>query len=385
MTMQKALYIHIPFCPSWCKFCHFYLQGKIESGYIDLLEKEFILRFWKWPIHVDCIHIWWGTPNLLSISELWQLLSFLTKKCVGYREFSIELHPSLCSEKQIDILAHYGINRVSFGIQSLDQSVLSYHTRVYGNYKNLGSFVMYARKKWIKKINFDFIFDLIGDSIENIQKNIQFISDYRPSSVYYYRLRCFTEHLKRNYIPSEKRTFWYYLQVKQSMQKLWYNRLNNAVYYDQSQLHDSIPFLYDEIIYSHEHDLIWLWVAATSEVDNQFTKNFCSLESYKNSLYRNNSPVDLQFSLDIIPRMLNRFYFFLLQKPETSLRAFIDTFGDHDIVRTSTEKLEELGFLQYSNNGSMRVTEKGHYYFDDKIGDILFSEYGQELELLKKL
>jgi hypothetical protein len=94
-------------------------------------------------------------------------------------------------------------------------------------------------------------------------------------------------------------------------------------------------------------------VAATSEIDNQFTKNFCSLESYKDSLYSNNSPVDLQFSLDIIPHMLNRFYFFLLQKPESPLHTFIDIFGDHDIVYTSIEKLEKLGLLHYSDNGNM--------------------------------
>jgi len=385
--MNTALYVHVPFCPSGCRFCHFYIEGTKQKGYTELLKKEFSLRFWKGIIkNVRSIHIWGGTPNLLSNEELGELLRFLREQTEDTEEFSIELHPALCNKSQLDTLVEGGINRISFWIQSLDSDVLSHHTRVDANYEKLWDLVSYAKQIWIKKINFDFIYDLIGDSIGNIENNFSFIAECRPSSVYYYRLRRFTDHLKKNHTPNEKRAFWYYLQVRNKFKDLAYTRLNNAVYYDVAQLKWEPPFLYDEIIYASKHKLIGLWVAATSEIENHFTKNICSYDAYKKSLLDTDSLcLDQDFYLNPIPQILNRLYFFLLQKSNTKISDFIDIFGENPEIFKAIEKLHSMELLSYDEKDVITLTEKGHYYFDEKIGDILFSEYSNDFELLKRL
>ncbi len=384
--MNTAFYVHVPFCPSWCRFCHFYINGKKQEWYVELLKKEYSLRFGDTVQQVSCIHIWWWTPNLLSEPELQELLSFLRKTLLWYKEFSIELHPALCTKKQLDILKAWWIDRISFGIQSLDSSILAHHTRVSGNYEKLHELVAYAKEIGIKKINFDFIYDLIGDSLKNIQRNFDFIETCKPSSVYYYRLRRFTEHLKKYHTSNEKRAFWYYMKVKNSFQKLWYTRLNNAVYYDRSQLWSQVPFLYDEIIYASRHNLIGIWTAATSEIENHFTKNICSYEEYQKSLSEKNVLLlDQDFSIASSARVLNRLYFFLLQRSQVELSSFTSIFWNMLELQDALNKLRDHDLVSVIDEGIFRLTEKGHYYFDEKIWDILFSDYRGEFELLKKL
>lgn len=382
---KTAVYIHIPFCPSGCKFCHFYLEGKKQPWYIDLLKKEFSLRFWDEKLQVDAIHIGGGTPNLLSNLELQDLLVFLNEKFFWFQEYSIELHPSLLTHEQLDIIHRSWVNRISFGIQSLDESILSLHTRVKARYDKLWELIQYAQNLWFQKINFDFIYDLIWDSSENIDNNFRLIQEYKPSSVYYYRLRKFTEHLQKNHRSNEKRAFWYYLKIKNNFKNAGYKRLNNAVYFDNTQLKWEPPFLYDEIIYSTEHDLIGLWVAATSEgIEWNFTKNYCSYDMYKSKVEQSIIPTDLKFHLRDESQILNRLYFFMLQKHTFFLDDFLSVFWYDIDIEKILEKLKKIDFIKVEE-GKIQITEKWHYYFDEKLGDILFSEFQDDYELLKKL
>lgn len=148
------------------------------------------------------------------------------------------------------------MNRLSFGIQTLDPDVLAHHSRVDANYTQLGEYIQYAQARGFEKINFDLIFDLIGDSKENIEKSLDFIQKYQPTSIYYYKLRTFTDFLKEQYVPNPKRSLMFYLKIRNFFAHTHYTRLNNSVYFDKNKLKDKPAFLYDEYIYSHKRNLI---------------------------------------------------------------------------------------------------------------------------------
>lgn len=382
--MKTVIYIHIPFCPTGCKFCHFYLESHKKSWYIDILDREYQLRFPDQVMEVDTIHIGWGTPNILSLWELSELFAFIHRRFRWYQELSIELHPALLSFEQLDLLFESGVNRLSFGIQTLDPEVLAHHSRVDAKYSQLGEYIEYAQTLGFDKINFDLIFDLIGDSKENIEKSLDFIKKYQPTSVYYYKLRTFTEFLKKKYIPNPRRSLMFYLKIRNFFSHTHYTRLNNSVYFDKNKLKDKPAFLYDEYIYSHKRHLIGFWVAATSDTDNLYQKNTIKYEAYVERVTSGISPVDLEFSLDPDTYRIARFYLFFLQNSEFPLEKFTNLYGSSPLLESRILLLQELKFLTYQE-GSIKLTETWHYHLDDQVWDILFEWKMSELELLKKL
>lgn len=383
--MKQVLYIHIPFCPSGCKFCHFYLDSKQTTGYIKLLEKEFLLRFWDTKIPIDTIHIGGGTPNMLPLNELRKLFEFIHKRFFWYEELSIELHPSLLSFAQLDLLRSSWVTRISLWIQTFDPEILAHHTRVNLKYDTLWDHILYAKQIWFEKINFDLIYDLIWDSILNIKHNLSFIEKYKPTSVYYYRLRTFTEYLKKNYVKNERKTFLYYIFIRDFfLYKTQYTRLNNSVYYDTSQLCDKPAFLYDEYIYSHERNIIGLWVAATSDSWRNYTKNSISFDEYTQKIEKQQMPTTLNFLLWEESYRMGKFYLFFLQNSEFLLGKFTDMYWISDEFENKLTILMNLGFLIYKDS-MIKLTEKWHFYLDDAFGDILFKDRENDLALLRKL
>jgi coproporphyrinogen III oxidase-like Fe-S oxidoreductase len=353
---------------------------------VELLKQEYHIRFWDTRIQAESVHIGGGTPNMLSLGEMRELLQFLRDRTYDREEFSIELHPALLSYELFDLLAEMWVDRISLGIQTLDPHILSHHTRVDIHYDNLGSYIEYAKAKWFKKINLDFIYDLIGDSMQSVEANLDFIEKYRPTSIYYYKLRALTDYLRERHVPNDRRAFAYYLKILSRMHHISYDQLNSAVYFDDGALRGNPPFLYDEIIYSEDHRLIGLGVAATSDDHGNFLKNSISYENYKEKIASGNLATDLKFSISGLPYFYYRFYFFALQNPEFSLDVFLLLYPGFSRLDALDliQDLFERGFVNFDND-CIKLTAKGIYYFDDRVDDTIFRNYPDEYMLLKKL
>ena len=381
---KTCLYIHIPFCPTGCKFCHFYLSGGKTPNYVWYLEKEFVQRFWEEKVFVDTIHIGWWTPNLLSDQELESLFACIQKRCYWWKELSIELHTDLLSFSQLDTLKKWWVTRISFGIQSFDKEILAHHARISRNYDKLWWYIEYAKKIGFEKINFDLIYDLIGDSPENIKKNIEFVSRYQPTSVNYYWLRLLTDFLRQNHTINYKRRFAYYLLIRAWLTELWYIQKNEAIYH-KPWFENGKNFLYEDYVYSKPHTVHAIGVSASSQSNEKFAKNVISIERYMQLLDGNHSPHDLEFTLDEIPYLLYRFYYWLLMYPKMVFQNFEDQYWRgsiekiyDDIVRLEKEELITL------DKFSVKLTQKWLFYFM-ALEDILMKDYTRELSLLRKL
>lgn len=383
ITKKNVFYVHIPFCPSWCKFCHFYLDWWKKTWYIALLKKEYKIRFWNDNIKIESIHIWWWTPNMLSLEEMWELLDFLDKKLYWTKEFSIELHPALLSFEYLDLLKEKWIDRISFWIQTLDKKILKKHTRVDFNYNDLWKYIKYSKQIGFKKINFDFIYDLIWDSIENINKNLEFIKKYKPSSINYYPLRLLTNYLQDNHSLNIKKRFFFYIYIKNKLINFWYIKKNDAIYF-LKDFGNWKNFLYEDIVYTYKHNLFWIWVSATSDT-GAFYKNSIKYHEYKKLLDKNINPFKLTFRLSKIPYLLYRFYYLLLMYNNISLDKFDTIYWrwSLEIILVYLDNLVKLELLLISEK-NIYLTEKWIFYIE-KIEEILFISFKKEYELLKKL
>lgn len=188
MSKPKSLYIHIPFCSSICSYCDFpkiLYSTNYHEKYLLALKKEISgLKEHSF----DTVYIGGGTPSVLSINELEDLLSFINAKFKINKEYSIECNPESLDEKKVELFCKYGVNRISLGVQTIDENHLKELNRHHTKEDVINS-VKLLKKYGIDNINFDFIYGLDNESIENIKNNIAFACSLDVKHISYYALQ----------------------------------------------------------------------------------------------------------------------------------------------------------------------------------------------------
>ncbi|MEQ8220762.1 MAG: radical SAM family heme chaperone HemW [Candidatus Eremiobacterota bacterium] len=182
------LYIHVPFCKNKCPYCTFYSieDFDIVEAYIKTVTDE--INFYSSLFdfnHIESIYIGGGTPSLLSPEDLETLLKgFSINKNT---EITIETNPESLTQEKLKFYKESGINRLSVGIQScLDRnlSILGRNHRVSQIYKILD----YICSVDFKNINFDFIYNIPGQTPEDLNREFDFIKTYNPRHLSFYGL-----------------------------------------------------------------------------------------------------------------------------------------------------------------------------------------------------
>ncbi len=142
------IYIHIPFCRSFCTYCDFYSevaakcrkaeeeasQDEMFGNFADALVSEVRLRSDEITDDTNTLYIGGGTPSVLPLSVFERLLSALADAGHGgpYDEFTIEVNPEDIAEKgeaYVEGLLKLGVNRISMGVQSFDDGILRFMNR----------------------------------------------------------------------------------------------------------------------------------------------------------------------------------------------------------------------------------------------------------------
>jgi oxygen-independent coproporphyrinogen-3 oxidase len=179
-----AGYLHIPFCPTRCTFCHWITKTKSKEEevdvYIDYLIKEMVL--YKQKMGVDQIKVnsvlWGGgTPTYPSAKQLDRLIHAYTRhfdlsQC---SQFSVEAEPTTLlgveGMERLRVLKDYGVDRISLGVQSFDDDVLRYMARAHDNEQTEQS-IKNIYKAGIDNVSIDLIYGYPGQTIENWVKNL---------------------------------------------------------------------------------------------------------------------------------------------------------------------------------------------------------------------
>lgn len=123
----RSVYIHVPFCLHHCGYCDFTLvanRDHLIPNYLAALKQELQSR--GIPGEVDTVFVGGGTPTHLHPSQLAELFESIAGyfTLVPGGEFSVEANPDgLCADR-LRVLTEYGVNRLSLGVQSFDDSCL---------------------------------------------------------------------------------------------------------------------------------------------------------------------------------------------------------------------------------------------------------------------
>jgi oxygen-independent coproporphyrinogen-3 oxidase len=161
-----SLYVHVPFCAQKCGYCAFYSEassGELINRYVRALEQE--LQLVASDLRPRTIFFGGGTPSLLNLRQWESLLQ--TMQTLGLRgaaEFTVECNPATVSLEKAKLLRSFGVNRISMGVQSLDEGLLDRLGRVHTREMVFRSFDT-LRQAGFDNVNLDLMFAIPGQSM----------------------------------------------------------------------------------------------------------------------------------------------------------------------------------------------------------------------------
>ncbi|WP_370830608.1 radical SAM family heme chaperone HemW [Clostridium sp.] len=186
---EISLYIHIPFCKQRCFYCDFpTFAGKerFREEYIKALIKEIKEKCSDYLIKT--IFIGGGTPSYLEENELEKLLITVSKlKLSSKLEYSMECNPGTVNENKLKIMKRYGVNRISFGLQSCNDNLLKKIGRIHTLEEFLENYNL-ARKIGFNNINIDLMYGLPNLTIQDWKNTLEKICELKPEHISAYSL-----------------------------------------------------------------------------------------------------------------------------------------------------------------------------------------------------
>ncbi len=170
---SRSLYVHVPFCAHKCSYCAFYSEaasGELINRYVSALIREMDLVAAE--LQPQAVFFGGGTPSLLNLHQ-WELVLRAMERLnlLGAAEWTVECNPATVSLDKAKLLHDYGVNRISMGVQSLDEALLDRLGRIHTRAMVFKSFDI-LRKAGFKNINVDLMFAIPGQTMEVWQKTM---------------------------------------------------------------------------------------------------------------------------------------------------------------------------------------------------------------------
>ena len=189
-----SLYIHIPWCIKKCPYCDFNSyearSGFSEENYITrLLENLQQQHHLAQNRKLQSIFIGGGTPSLFSASNFAHFFKQLTQyiELEENAEITIEANPGSSDRSNFEGYYQAGINRISLGIQSLNNVFLKKLGRVHDANQAQLAFAS-ARAAGFNNINTDLMFGLPGQNLEDALLDLTTVISWKPDHISWYQL-----------------------------------------------------------------------------------------------------------------------------------------------------------------------------------------------------
>ena len=236
MKTDLGIYLHIPFCLRKCNYCDFLsfpMDEDTIDRYVTCLCRE-IARYdfgeegregnGKTAGLADSIFIGGGTPSLLSENQVSRILQRIEEvfSIADHCEITIEANPKTLTEKKLRGYREIGVNRLSLGVQSMDDEILARLGRIHRRADFLQNYQM-ARKAGFENINTDLMFSLPGQDEKNWERTLSQVLDLQPEHISFYGLIIeegtpFYEEWKRGGLEevedeTDRRIYWYTVET----------------------------------------------------------------------------------------------------------------------------------------------------------------------------
>jgi len=184
-----GLYVHIPFCRAKCAYCDFNSYAGLEAWFdrhTDALIREIVQAG---SAAVKTIYIGGGTPSVLPLSLLSQILDAARGafNVEPGAEISIEANPGTTDTATLSGLRALGVNRLSLGVQSLNDEELKLLGRIHAAGEAVEAFGC-ARQAGFDNVNLDLIYGLPGQEVPSWRATLERALALQPEHLSCYAL-----------------------------------------------------------------------------------------------------------------------------------------------------------------------------------------------------
>lgn len=325
---------------------------------------------------IDTIYFGGGTPTELSIQQLQMILDkikntfTITDDC----HMTIESNPGEVNLHYLTKLVKLGFNRISFGVQTFDDKLLTMLHRSH-NGEQAKQAVYDAKEAGFTDINIDLIYGLPRQTLEDIQYNLDIVKDLPINHISTYGLQVevgtYLYHLvQKNLIsiPSETIDESMYDMMMDGLKALGFER------YEISNFAKTNSYSRHNLKYWHYVDCLGFGAGAHSFYDGVRRSNNRNVMPYIQSVDRYIMPT-IDTETITLERAQEDFCFLALRtKWGLDERKFEDKFGVsvHNLFGTTLEDLVSKDLLEYQS-GSYHLTAEGA-----KHGNYVFSQFIRE-------
>ena len=208
---MSGIYIHIPYCKQACHYCdfHFSTSMKTKNEMIDCIVKEMDIRKSEFSKKIDSVYIGGGTPSVMTNLELETIFNGLEKKISisDIKEITIEINPEDLINEKLEFYNEIGINRLSIGIQSMNNNILKWMNRSH-NKNQIINGLNTVKELGYENISLDFIYGTPKNLTRDIKDELLEILKFNPT------------HLSCYHLTIEDGTYFGHLEKKRKIKRI---------------------------------------------------------------------------------------------------------------------------------------------------------------------
>ncbi len=373
-----SLYFHVPFCKKKCDYCHFYVIPD-KAPFKALLMEGFVWEWERWADKIQgknlvSIYFGGGTPSLLGPHLILDILDLVNKTLPFDNqsiEITLEANPETFDAALIKAYADAGINRLSIGIQTLDNQLLQILGREH-DAKVAWDAVITAYDAGIRNLSIDLMYDLPKQTLKSWEDTLKQASTLPIT------------HLSLYNLTIEPHTVFF--KYKNSLEKMLPNEEQSLRMHEKAiEVLERAGIAQYEIsafakngLYSRHNVGYWIGrpflgfgPSAFSYFNHQRFRNIAHLHRYHAKLKSKESPIDFEETLDENARIRELLVIRLRLLEGVDLAAFEEHFGKlSSSIHEDLLRCHELGLISIEGN-LVKLSSKGRLFYDTLAEEVI--------------
>lgn len=372
---EMELYIHVPFCIKKCAYCDFLSAPAGEEErqrYVETMIKEIQGYRKKYQEYcVTTIFVGGGTPSVLSGEQIKEVFNALRASFVidAQAEITIEVNPGTVTEEKVEAWMQAGVNRISIGLQSVNDEELQMLGRMH-TYKDFLNTYHLLRDKGFNNLNIDLISAIPGQTLESWKKTLSTVAELEPEHISAYSL--IVEEGTPFYsiygeggadgnlesmvqpLPDEETERFIYEETETILQKYGYDRYEISNYAKPGYACRHNEGYWRRVNY------LGVGLGASSLIENQRFRNFSTYDVYMDAIQNQKLFHEEVKSLSVTDEMEEFMFLGLRMMSGISREEFQKKFGKkiETVYEKQIQQLKKDGLIEFVEN-RIRLTKRG--------------------------
>ncbi len=370
---ELSLYFHIPFCTKKCPYCHFYVVPD-KQEFKDKLLKALKTEWERWALELSgknivSIYFGGGTPLLFGPKAIETILSWISPSASA--EITLEANPENVTKELMQAFKHTGINRVSLGVQSLDDSSLAILGRTHAS-KTAKNAILHTYEAGIENISIDLMYDLPHQTVDMFEKTLSQVKTLPITHLSLYNLTIephtvFFKHKDslKKHLPSEEHSLKMLECAVSYLEEAGLKRYEISAFAKEGyeSIHNTGYWL--------ARPFLGFGPSAFSYWNKKRFRNIASLNKYADLLENGKSPIDFEEELSYPNDLFELFAVAMRLFKGVDLEEFQSTHGKlPQSFFINLEKTKQKGWVE--QEGSLvKLSKLGHLFYDSFAEEII--------------